>query len=67
MKWCWSEVRLGCRWCANRVQALFGKPPHCNLNPDEVVALGAAVQADILAGGTTDMLLLDVTPLVVGN
>lgn len=49
-----------------RVQALFGKTPHCEINPDEVVALGAAVQADILSGGTTDMLLLDVTPLSLG-
>jgi molecular chaperone DnaK len=49
-----------------RVRALFGKQPHCHLNPDEVVALGAAVQADILTGGTTDMLLLDVTPLSLG-
>jgi chaperone protein DnaK len=49
-----------------RVQELFGKQPHCHLNPDEVVALGAAVQADILSGGTTDMLLLDVTPLSLG-
>ncbi|MEO8045979.1 MAG: molecular chaperone DnaK, partial [Nitrospirota bacterium] len=49
-----------------RVQDLFGKVPHCELNPDEVVALGAAVQADILSGGTTDMLLLDVTPLSLG-
>ena len=49
-----------------RVQDLFGKTPHCELNPDEVVALGAAVQADILSGGTTDMLLLDVTPLSLG-
>lgn len=49
-----------------RVQALFDKQPHCDLNPDEVVALGAAVQADILSGGTTDMLLLDVTPLSLG-
>ena len=49
-----------------RVQALFDKQPHCELNPDEVVALGAAVQADILSGGTTDMLLLDVTPLSLG-
>jgi molecular chaperone DnaK len=49
-----------------RMEALFGKVPHCHLNPDEVVALGAAVQADILSGGTTDMLLLDVTPLSLG-
>jgi Fe-S protein assembly chaperone HscA len=49
-----------------RVQELFGKVPHSELNPDEVVALGAAVQADILAGGIRDMLLLDVTPLSVG-
>ena len=49
-----------------RVEALFEKLPHCHLNPDEVVALGAAVQADILSGGTTDMLLLDVTPLSLG-
>ncbi len=49
-----------------QVQALFGKTPHSQLNPDEVVALGAAVQAQILAGGITDMLLLDVTPLSLG-
>ncbi|MGH7229877.1 MAG: molecular chaperone DnaK [Nitrospiraceae bacterium] len=48
------------------VQGLFGKAPHSNLNPDEVVALGAAVQADILSGGIQDMLLLDVTPLSLG-
>jgi molecular chaperone DnaK len=49
-----------------RVQELFGKTPHSQLNPDEVVAMGAAVQAQILAGGITDMLLLDVTPLSLG-
>ncbi|HEV8643246.1 MAG TPA: molecular chaperone DnaK [Methylomirabilota bacterium] len=49
-----------------KVEALFGKTPHSQLNPDEVVALGAAVQAQILAGGITDMLLLDVTPLSLG-
>jgi molecular chaperone DnaK (HSP70) len=49
-----------------RVQELFGKAPQSQLNPDEVVALGAAVQAQILAGGIKDMLLLDVTPLSLG-
>jgi Fe-S protein assembly chaperone HscA len=49
-----------------RVQELFGRAPQSQLNPDEVVALGAAVQAHILAGGFTNMLLLDVTPLSLG-
>ncbi len=49
-----------------RVEELFGKTPRSQLNPDEVVAMGAAVQAQILAGGITDMLLLDVTPLSLG-
>jgi len=49
-----------------RVEALFGTTPHSQINPDEVVALGAAVQAHILAGGIDHMLLLDVTPLSLG-
>jgi molecular chaperone DnaK len=48
------------------VEEFFGRRPHSELNPDEVVALGAAVQADILEGGVNDMLLLDVTPLSLG-
>jgi molecular chaperone DnaK (HSP70) len=48
------------------VAELFGKTPHNDLNPDEVVALGAAVQADILVTGRREMLLLDVTPLSLG-
>jgi molecular chaperone DnaK (HSP70) len=48
------------------VEELFGRKPHSDLNPDEVVALGAAVQADILISGRREMLLLDVTPLSLG-
>ena len=48
------------------VEEFFGRKPHTELNPDEVVALGAAVQANILEHGVSNMLLLDVTPLSLG-
>jgi molecular chaperone DnaK len=48
------------------VKNLFGKEPHKGVNPDEVVAVGAAVQAGVLAGDVKDLLLLDVTPLSLG-
>jgi molecular chaperone DnaK len=48
------------------VKELFGKDPHKGVNPDEVVAVGAAVQAGVLSGDVKDLLLLDVTPLSLG-
>jgi len=49
-----------------RVKELTGKEPHRGVNPDEVVAIGAAIQAGVLAGDVKDVLLLDVTPLTLG-
>lgn len=48
------------------VKDIFGKEPHQGVNPDEVVAIGAAIQGSVLAGERTDVLLLDVTPLTLG-
>lgn len=59
-----GNTRMPLVW--RMVEELFGQKPHSELNPDEVVALGAAVQADILGGHTKDLLLLDVTPLSLG-
>ena len=49
-----------------KVKELTGKDPHKGVNPDEVVAIGAAIQAGVLAGDVKDVLLLDVTPLTLG-
>jgi len=51
---------------AEAVKAFFGREPHKGVNPDEVVALGAAIQAGVLQGDVKDVLLLDVTPLTLG-
>src|SRR5690606_23375950 len=48
------------------VKEFFGKHPHVGVNPDEVVAMGAAIQAGVLQGDVKDVLLLDVTPLSLG-
>ncbi len=50
----------------DHVRAVFGREPLCELDPDHVVALGAAVQADVLAGGSSDVVLIDVVPLSLG-
>ena len=50
----------------SKVKELFGKDPHQGVNPDEVVAIGAAIQAGVLEGEVKDVLLLDVTPLTMG-
>ena len=50
----------------SRVEEIFGRPPEKGINPDEVVAIGAAVQASVLMGETKDVLLVDVTPLTLG-
>ena len=49
-----------------KVKEIFGKEPNRNVNPDEAVALGAAIQAGVLAGEVGDIVLLDVTPLPWG-
>lgn len=50
----------------SKVEAFFGKKPNSGINPDEAVAMGAAIQAGIIGGDVTDVLLLDVTPLTLG-
>ena len=55
-----------CRWFSRPLREFFGKAPNRSVNPDEVVALGAAVQGGVLSQDITDVLLLDVTPLNLG-
>lgn len=55
-----------CPQVQQTVQDLFGRAPSKSVNPDEAVAIGAAIQGGVLAGDVTDVLLLDVTPLSLG-
>lgn len=55
-----------CLQVQQTVQDLFGRAPSKSVNPDEAVAIGAAIQGGVLAGDVTDVLLLDVTPLSLG-
>ena len=59
-----GSTRIPC--IQDKVKKIFGKDPNQSVNPDEVVALGAAIQAGVLAGDVDDVLLLDVTPLTLG-
>ena len=63
---CSLAVRREFRACSRSSRILFGKDPHKGVNPDEVVAVGAGIQAGVLAGEVKDLLLLDVTPLSLG-
>ena len=66
---CQSEVQCdsgGCYQVGEIVKSVFQKDPSRGVNPDEVVALGAAIQGGVLRGDVRDLLLLDVTPLSLG-
>ena len=63
---CWSAARPARRWSAQTVERIFGRAPNRDINPDEVVAIGAAIQGGILRGDIKDLVLLDVTPLSLG-
>ena len=60
-----GTARVPC--VSKTVKTIFGRDPSKGVNPDEAVAIGAAIQGGVLAGNVTDILLLDVTPLSLGT
>jgi molecular chaperone DnaK len=64
---CWSAARPACPRSRPWSKEIFGKDPHKGVNPDEVVAIGAAIQGGVLGGDVKDVLLLDVTPLSLAS
>lgn len=66
LKWIGFIAIPLCSQVQQTVQDLFGRAPSKSVNPDEAVAIGAAIQGGVLAGDVTDVLLLDVTPLSLG-
>ena len=66
MKWCLVGGQTRMPMIQALVKELFGREGHKGVNPDEVVAVGAAIQGGVLGGEVKDILLLDVTPLSLG-
>ena len=65
-RWCWSAAARGRRWSAQLLEERLGQPAHQEVNPDLCVAMGAAIQAAIIAGADVGAVLVDITPHSLG-